>query len=125
MAGTTTHRVRQAQGEVRSRRDAGHTGVEMVVVLCLVGLLASMTAVLITGMRTQAVATACTTNAAALSDAAVRYFVVTGDDTIPATGVDSDRYERTLVEERILRTTSAEFDLDATGTVITIEESSC
>jgi hypothetical protein len=114
--------------DVRGRRDAGHTGVEFVVVLCLVGLSAASVAMLVTGMRTEAAETACATEIAALDRAAQRYLTVVGGSAIPAStavGPTTDTYERTLVEQGFLRSVSPVLDLDASGIVIIPEESPC
>lgn len=110
------------------RRDAGHTGVEFVVVLCLVGLSAAAVAMLVTGMRTEAAETLCATEIAALDRAAQRYLAVVGSSVIPASDIAgrvSDAYEHTLVEQGFLRSISPLLDLDASGTVIIPEESPC
>lgn len=124
------HIGRRAQRRIdaRGRRDAGHTGVEFVVVLCLVGLSAASVAMLVTGMRTQASETACSTEVAALDRAAQRYLAVAGGSAIPTStvvGSTSDTYEHTLVEQGFLRSVSPVLDLDASGTVIIPEESPC
>ncbi len=114
--------------ETMGRRDAGHTGVEFVVVLGLVGLSAASVAMLITGMRTEAAETVCATEIAALDRAAQRYLAVVGGSTIPASdavGRTSDTYEHTLVEQGFLRSVSSVLDLDASGSVIIPEESPC
>ncbi len=114
--------------DTTGRRDAGHTGVEFVVVLCLVGLSAAGVAMLVTGMRTEAAETACATEIAALDRAAQRYLAMVGGDAIPASeraGDTSDTYEHTLVERGFLRSVSPLLDLNASGTVIIPEESSC
>jgi type II secretory pathway pseudopilin PulG len=118
----------QRRIDIRGRRDAGHTGVEFVVVLCLVGLSAASVAMLVTGMRTEAAETACAAEIATLDRAAQRYLAVAGGSTIPASDVvghTSDTYEHTLVEQGFLRSVSSVLDLDASGSVTIPEESSC
>jgi type II secretory pathway pseudopilin PulG len=120
----TTQRANRHQ-PVGARRDAGHTGVEMVAVLALVGFLGSMVALMVTGMRTEAATAVCSAEGDALTTAAVHYLVATGDDGIPASGTGADRYELTLVDAGFLRSASASHDLDARGAVVNSEESSC
>jgi type II secretory pathway pseudopilin PulG len=128
--GRIRHRA-QRRTDIAGGRDAGHTGVEFVVVLCLVGLTASGVAMLVTGMRTEAAEIACATEISALDRAAARYLATTGGDSIPPaqragdTADTPDTYEHTLVEQGFLRSASPLIDLDASGTVIIPEESPC
>lgn len=115
----------QRQQPIAARRDAGHTGIEFVAVLGVVGVLASFVALMITGMRTEAAETACVADAQALNQAAEHYLAITGNTTIPAAGTDADRFEITLVDAGYLHTASLTLDLDARGAVVTPEGSSC
>jgi type II secretory pathway pseudopilin PulG len=112
-------------GERGALRDAGHSGVEMIAVLGLVGVLASATALLITGMSTQAAEAGCATDGRALATAAASYLAATGGRTIAAAGTDADRFELALVEHGFLGSPSAVLDLDAHGAVVTPEGSPC
>lgn len=126
MSKSVTERAIGRQPAVaRAGRDAGHTGVEMVAVLAIVGFLASVVALMVTGMRTEAASASCTAEAGLLTQAAAQYLVIHGGDTIPGAGDGTDRYEVTLVESGMLRSTSTQLDLDAHGAVVTPENSPC
>ena len=120
----TTQRANRRQ-PATARRDAGHTGVEMVAVLALVGFLGAMVSLMVTGMRTEAASAVCVAEGDVLTTAAAHYVVTNGTEEIPATGTGADRYELTLVDAGLLRSASARHDLDARGAVVNSEDSSC
>jgi len=118
-------RGRTTVAELATERDSGHTGIEMVATLGVVGVLGSAVALMITGMTTLAAGSSCDADARALGSAATTYLAVERADVLPGVGVGADRYELGLVERGFLRTASTDFDITVTGAVVIAEESSC
>jgi type II secretory pathway pseudopilin PulG len=118
-------RGRKTVAEPATQRDSGHTGIEMVATLGVVGVLGSVVALMITGMTTQAAGSSCDADAAAMATAATTYLAVEHTMILPEVGATADRYELALVESGFLRTVSADFDVTVTGAVILSEGSSC
>jgi len=105
--------------------DQGYTLIEMLMVVVILGVLGSVVALSLHGVTTQAAETGCQADRHQLFVATEAYFAQTGARQIPATGVDHDRFERTLVDGGFLRAPSDFHDLDADGAVIFPENSSC
>jgi type II secretory pathway pseudopilin PulG len=118
-------RGRKTVTELATQRDSGHTGIEMVATLGVVGVLGSIVALMITGMTTQAAGSSCDADVAALATAAATYLAVEQSIILPEVGATADRYELALVDAGFLRAASADFDLTLTGTVEVAEGSSC
>ena len=108
-----------------THRDAGFTRIEMMVVLMVLGILVSVVLIGVGGMRTAAADTACQTDRNELDFATEVYFAQLGGHTLPQTGQDNDRYERTLVHGGFLRAPSTYHNLDAAGAVNAQEGSPC
>ncbi|MDJ0768625.1 MAG: hypothetical protein QNJ12_07510 [Ilumatobacter sp.] len=67
----------------------------------------------------------CEGDAKTLSVAAESYFAQAGGSSIPATGVDDDRFERTLMNQGLLREPSGLYDMNADGEVVLVATSRC
>jgi prepilin-type N-terminal cleavage/methylation domain-containing protein len=106
-------------------RDAGFTIVELLTVIVILGVLGGITLLALSGMAAEAAATGCRADRQTLSIAAEAYLAQHDADAIPPTGVDADRYERTLVDAGLLRSTSPSHQLTPDGTVLIQETSSC
>ncbi len=87
------------------------------MVVLIVGLLASVIVAAVGGMHADAAEASCAADVRTLAVAAEAYQVEHGTDPIPATGIDDDRYERTLVDAGLLRAVSATHDIDAAGVI--------
>ena len=118
-------RGRKTVAKPATQRDSGHTGIEMVATLGVVGVLGSVVALMITGMTTQAAGSTCDADAAALGTAAATYLAVEHALILPEVGATADRYELGLIDNGFLRTASADFDLTVTGAVVIAGGSSC
>ncbi len=105
--------------------DGGYTLIELILVVLILGILAAVVSLTITGMRTEAAESGCDTDVRQLGVAVEAYFAEQRVDTIPASGTDHDRFERTLVDSGLLRAASTLHDLDAAGVIIPQEPSSC
>lgn len=126
---TTAHHQAQRRPGTSSdlsntQRDGGYTLVELLLVVAILGVLGSVAWLGVTGMTSEAADTGCLADSRQLHVAAEAYFAQTRADTIPATGTDGDRFERTLVEQGFLTRTSTYHDLAADG-AITREDPSC
>ena len=106
-------------------RDGGFTLVELMIVILILGILASVVVVAASGMRTDAAGAGCDSDLRIVGTAAEAYFAHTQSDVIPATGVGDDRYEQTLVEGGYLRAVSDYYDLDADGVATPQEDAPC
>lgn len=107
-------------------RDRGFTLVELVVVILILGMLASTVVMSISGMRTEAADTGCHSDRRLVATATEAFFAHNvGTDAIPATGVGNDRFEQTLVDGGFVRAVSEYHDLDAHGVVSPQEGSPC
>lgn len=112
-----------------ARRDRGSSGVEMIVALASIGVMASITTVMVTGMTSEAAESSCLSEAKALATATVSYMTVGELSSIPPTvtsdTADHDRYEMTLVRSGFLRQPSSLYDITPAGAIVPTEDSSC
>ena len=77
------------------------------------------------GISTEAAGTGCQADQRMLDVAVGAFHAQTGQDVVPASGTDHDRFERALVEGEFLRDVSSMHDLDANGVVTPEATSSC
>lgn len=108
-----------------TERDAGATLLELLVVVVILGLLIAAVVVTLTGVKSQAAESTCSADERHLHVAAESYFAAHRTRTIPAVGVDPDRFEHTLVDGGFLRHVSEFHDLDAEGVTITKAGTQC
>lgn len=120
-----TLRHRSPTGDHDSGTDAGYTLIELIIVTLILGVLVTVVVFAVGGTTTDAAGTGCDADRRQLHVATEAYFAEHGGATLPATGSDHERYERTLVDTGMLRSTSEYFDLGADGTVAPQEGSSC
>lgn len=113
------HRERRPESgtEATVARDAGVSLLEVIVVVLIVGLLASVVVVAVGGMRADAADTSCAADRRALAVAIESYAAEHGTGPIPPTGTDHDRFELTLVDNGLLRAASSTHDIDAEGVI--------
>ena len=105
--------------------DKGLTLIDLIVAVVVVGSLMGVALFAFSGIRAEAAATRCQTDRRQLSVSAERYLAQRPTDVIPATGIDHDRFEQTLVDGGFMRAPSRFHDLDATGAVTPEENISC
>ena len=72
--------------------DRGFSLVELLVIIVILGILATIVAFGVRGIRAEAADSTCNADERILWTAAESYFNQNETDTIPATGIDDDRY---------------------------------
>ncbi|HUS42135.1 MAG TPA: type II secretion system protein [Ilumatobacteraceae bacterium] len=99
------------------RADRGFSLVELLVVVAMLGVLAAITVFTVRGTSASGEERACAADQQTVEKAADYYLAQNQVALIPATGVGPDRFEQTLVDAQLLKTTSTYFDLADDGTV--------
>ncbi len=105
--------------------DHGFTLIEMLVVVMILGVLGTVVVMSLGGLSTEAADTGCHADRHQLETAVEAFVAQTGVHQVAATGIDHDRFERSLVEDGFLRSPSTSHDLDDQGVVIPEENSQC
>ncbi len=109
----------------RQHQDHGFTLIEVLLVVMILGLLATVVVASVRGTADRGELTACDADARSLATAAEAYFAASRATTIPGTGVGDDRYEATLADEGFLRAASEYYDLVADGSLTATPGSPC
>ena len=105
--------------------DAGFSLVELLVVLVILGILAAVVVFAVRGIVDNGEATACESEQQAVGRAVESWFAKNQEQTVPPTGVGPDRYERTLVEAGVIRSTSTFLDVAGDGSLTPAAGSPC
>jgi general secretion pathway protein G len=105
--------------------DAGFTLVELLVVLVVLGILATVVVFAVRGMVDDSDATVCKSEEQLVGRAVESWFAKNESLTVPATGIGPDRYEQTLVEAGLIRSPSTILDLSTDGSVSPAAGSDC
>lgn len=93
----------------------GFTLVELLIVIVLLGIMATIVVFSVRGITDRGQDSGCNQDARIMATAVEAYFAQESISTIPATGTDGQRYERTLVNARLLRDFSTYWDVAAEG----------
>ena len=115
-----THRI-----SALSSRDGGFTLVEVLIVIVILGILATVTVFAVRGTTESAAEKACNTERRILDTAAETYIAHEGVDVLPASGADDDRYERGLVDAGFIKSVSPNWDLTAAGVLVKDVNAAC
>ena len=100
--------------------DDGFTLIEVLIVIVVLGVLATVVVFAARGITDKGESASCQTDRRIIEDATEFYMVQNSVDAVPATGAsDGDQFERTLVSEGLLGNVSEYHDLAADGTVTT------
>jgi prepilin-type N-terminal cleavage/methylation domain-containing protein len=111
---------------MRERRsDQGFSLIELLLVIVVLGVLATVVVLSVSGMTSAADETACLTDRRLLEKAGEAYFAQAPAETIPATAAAVEPYEQTLVDGGYLRHTSDYYDLDTDGELLVVTGSQC
>lgn len=105
--------------------DRGFTLVEMLIVIVILGILATITVFAVRGIADRGETTACASEQQIWARAAETYFAENAVPAIPATGVGADRYEATLVNDGFVRQLSPMWDLQANGDLVASPTGGC
>ncbi len=99
------------------KKDKGFTLVELLIVIVILGILATVTVFAVRGITDQGKTSACEADQKTLETAVEAYFAQNGSSTIPGG-------EATLVSGGFLRSESAKFNVDSGG-VLTAVDAAC
>lgn len=106
--------------------DRGFTLIELLIVIVILGILATVVVVSVRGITDRGENATCEGDSRTLQVAAESYFAGQGGTTIPATGVpDGEEFERTLINEGLIRETSGLYNMDADGAILVVPGSRC
>ncbi len=119
----------ETKTEVQSKRDKGFTLVELLIVIVILGVLATVTVFAVRGITDKGKTSACSADKATLEVAAESYFAQYGSSTIPVTGGTLPTGATwtlgatpgaTLVNAGLMRSVSAKYTVVADGTLTAI-----
>jgi prepilin-type N-terminal cleavage/methylation domain-containing protein len=110
-------RIEVTNTRERASADRGFSLVEMLIVIVVLGILATVTVLAVRGTTDNAETQACQAEIKNLNTMVEAHFVRTGGRTIVPTGATDDRFEITLVDAQIMRAVSTNFDIDADGEI--------
>ncbi len=108
---TKPHNTKRNDG----RADAGFTLVEVLIVVVVIGILATVTVMAIRGTTDRAADNACENERKSLETAHEAYLVQEKTDTVAASGIGANRFEQSLIDVGILRDVSSNWEMDADG----------
>lgn len=98
------------------RNDEGFTLIEMLIVIVILGVLATVVVASVAGIRDRGEQASCDEDRHNLATAAESYFAKYGGNTIAATGgIDGDEFERTLKLVGLVRDPSELYDVNEFG----------
>jgi prepilin-type N-terminal cleavage/methylation domain-containing protein len=100
---------------MEKKQDKGFTLVELLIVIVILGILATVTVFAVRGITDQGQTSACNADRKTLQTAVEAYFAQEGGTAIP--GADSTARENTLVTEGLLVEASGSHDIAANGAV--------
>jgi prepilin-type N-terminal cleavage/methylation domain-containing protein len=112
-------------GPSRRGDERGFTLIELLIVIVVLGIMTTVVVASVKGITDRGEKATCEDDARILSVAAESYFAQQGGTSIPATGVDADRYERTLMNEGFMTDPSTLYDMDADGRILIAPGSRC
>jgi prepilin-type N-terminal cleavage/methylation domain-containing protein len=115
------------------KKDQGFTLVELLIVIVILGILATVTVFAVRGITDQGKTSACEADQKTLETAAETYFAQYGGTAIPITGGTlptgatwtlGANPEETLVNAGFLRSVSAKYVVNANGS-LTAQDTAC
>ncbi len=109
---------------VTKQQDEGFSLIELLLVIVVLGILATVVVVSVGGFTSEAQDTGCKSDSHILVTAVEAYFAQRHTQTILGDG-SPDSYEKTLATEGFLRAPSTLHDLDASGALKQVTGSPC
>ncbi len=101
------------------KQDKGFTLVELLIVIVILGILATVTVFAVRGITDQGKTSACEADQKTLETAVEAYFAQNGSSTIAAPA------ETTLVTAGFLRSESAKFTVNSDGSLTAVSGEGC
>ncbi len=111
--------------KAESQKQNGFSLVELLIVIVILGLLATAVVFAVGGIAADAQESGCDADAHVLITATEAFFAQKGTDLILPTGATNNRYEITLVDQEFLRSPSMFYDLNGDGGLEVAAGSSC
>jgi prepilin-type N-terminal cleavage/methylation domain-containing protein len=105
--------------------DSGFSLVELLVVLVVLGILATVVVFAVRAIVDDSETTACESEQQVVGTAVESWFAKNPGVAVPPTGVGPDRYEQTLVEAGMIRSASTYLDLSDDGSLRPAAGSPC
>ena len=96
--------------------------MEILVVILILGVLATVTVFAVRGVTSRGEQSACAGDARTLTTAADAWMAQASRAEVPALGASADRYELFLVDKGMIRQVSTHWNLNADGTVTSTGE---
>ncbi len=107
------------------RHDHGFTLVELLIVIVILGILATVTVFAVSGIIGRGETNVCATEGRVLGTAAETYIAQEQVDVLPASGVGDERYELGLVNAGFIKSTSDNWNLAEDGSLIQQAGATC
>jgi general secretion pathway protein G len=109
---------------MENKQDKGFTLVELLIVIVILGILATVTVFAVRGITNQGETSACAADEKTLQTAVEAYFAQEGGTTIPATGTPAS-VENTLATAGLIVEASDNFDVSTGGAVTVTTGGGC
>lgn len=104
----------------------GFTLVELLIVIVILGILATVVVFSVRGVREDGQESACSQHKRVVATAIESYYADKATDALPASGApDADQYERGLVQAEFITDVSVYYDIQADGSLIPEAGSPC
>ena len=108
------HDITEVQTE--TKRDKGFTLVELLIVIAILGILATVTVFSVRGISSRGATAACAADRKVLEVAVETYFANTGNPTIAITA-PATTAEEALVAANLIRSVSPKYNVDLNGAI--------
>ncbi len=100
--------------------DEGFSLIELLIVIVILGILATVVVFSVRGITDRGTDTACSHDARALATAVESYFAQHPTNVIPATGAGPARFEQTLVDAGLMRSQTEYWDVATEGYLVSV-----
>ena len=111
--------------QVSRESNDGFTLVELLIVIVILGVLATVVVFAVGGVTDEGQRSTCVTDERTLATAVEAYMGQFGTTVIPSTGSGNDQYEATLKTAGFIHDVSTNWDVDADGSLASQVGSGC